>query len=420
MSEEGHTGESVPMLRAEGLSVTLGGQRILSDVDITAECGEFVGLVGPNGAGKTTVLRTLRDTLSPDSGTVEIAGDPIGGRSPKAVSQLVASTPQATTLSFDFTVEQAVEMGRTPHVGRFERVDSDDREAVRAAMERADVARFADRAVTSLSGGERQRVLLARALAQETPVLLLDEPTANLDINHAVNTLELVAELVAEGKTAIAAIHDLNLAARYCDTLVLLADGAVRAAGDPRDVLRTETLGDAFDAETLVTRQPGADAPLVTPLSDREGLDARVHVAGTGRGAAGAVARLVAAGARVTVGVVPAGDAAAERAADVDCTAVTVPPFAGVDSASVERASELASEADAVVVVAGDVGDANQSVVAAAQRVVAVDGEGVPTIDSPRTTVATVEALPEAVAGVVAGSHEPTTRRSLDAQQQDR
>ena len=116
----------------------------------------------------------------------------------------------------------------------------------------------------------------------------------------------------------------------------------------------------------------------------------------------------------------PAGDAAAERAADVDCTAVTVPPFAGVDSASVERASELASEADAVVVVAGDVGDANQSVVAAAQRVVAVDGEGVPTIDSPRTTVATVEALPEAVAGVVAGSHEPTTRRSLDAQQQDR
>jgi iron complex transport system ATP-binding protein len=394
-----HMGSPTPMLSAQDISVSLGGTQILSKVDITAECGEFVGLVGPNGAGKTTALRVLRATLTPDSGTVEIAGDDIAGLSSKAVSQRVASTPQATTLSFDFTVEQAVEMGRTPHLGRFDRVGSEDREAVQQAMDRADVVEFADRPVTSLSGGERQRVLLARALAQQTPVLLLDEPTANLDINHAVNTLELVAGLVREDKTAIAAIHDLNLAARYCDKLVLLADGEVRAAGPPAEVLATETLGDAFDAETLVTRQPAGDDPLVTPLADGQSCDRTVHVVGTGGQAAAALARLVGAGATVTVGVVPAGDAAAERARELDCGAVTVPPFAGVDADSRERAVELARAADAVVV-AGDVGDANESVVAAGRQVVVVDGEGVPAIDAAGTTVTTVEGLPATVAAL--------------------
>ncbi len=409
---DGHDGDHVPMLAAEDISVSLGGTDILSDVSLSAECGEVVGLVGPNGAGKTTTLRVLRATLSPDSGTVRVAGDPIDGLSSKQVSQRVASTPQATELSFDFTVSQAVEMGRTPHLGRFERADSGDREVVEAAMERVDVARFADRPVPSLSGGERQRVLLARALAQETPVLLLDEPTSNLDINHAVNTLELVADLAREGKTAVAAIHDLNLAARYCDELVLLAGGEVRAAGPPREVLTTPTLRDAFGAETLVTGQPATDAPLVTALPDRATLERTVHVVGTGGQAAGAVARLVAAGATVSVGVVPAGDAAAERARELDCEAVTVPPFAGADDSSRERATELARAADAVVV-AGDVGDANQSVVAAADRVVAVAGEGVPAIESGRTTVATVEELPDAVAGL---STPPPRRTQADGQ----
>ncbi|WP_324663749.1 heme ABC transporter ATP-binding protein [Haloarcula sediminis] len=418
-SEPGQDGEPTPMLSAEDISVSLGGTAILSDVSLTAERGSVVGLVGPNGAGKTTTLRVLRATLSPDSGTIRVAGDPIAGLSSKQVSRRVASTPQATTLSFDFTVRQTVEMGRTPHLGRFERADGDDEDAVAAAMERADVARFADRPVTSLSGGERQRVLLARALAQETPVLVLDEPTSSLDINHAVNTLELVAALAREGKTAVAAIHDLNLAARYCDELVLLADGTVRAAGDPREVLKRPTLRDAFDAETLVTDQPGADAPLVTPFADREPVDRTVHVVGTGGPAAAVVARLVAAGATVSVGVVPAGDAAAERARELDCEAVTVPPFAGVDDSSRERATDLARAADAAVA-AGGITDANQSVLAAADRVVAVDGADLPAIGSPRTTVATVDALPEAVAVLPSGANAGGDRRVESAEGQDR
>ncbi|WP_310896877.1 ATP-binding cassette domain-containing protein [Haloarcula terrestris] len=392
------------MLDISDLAVSFGDQSVVSGVDCSVERGTLVGLVGPNGAGKTTVLRAVKGTLDPDAGTVCVDGDPIRDKSAKAVSRLVASTPQGTALSFDFSVKQTVEMGRTPHLGRFDRMDETDRRAVERAMERASVAQFADRPFTSLSGGERQRVLLARALAQETPVLLLDEPTANLDINHAVRTLELVRTLVDDGKTAVAAIHDLNLAARYCDELVLLAGGGVRAAGRPVDVLTSDTLRDAFDAETLVTTQPGTDAPLVTPLAQQETVDRRVHVVGTGRPAAAAVSTLVGAGCQVTVGVVPAGDAAAERAADLDCEAVTVPAFAGIDDAARERAIDLAAAADAVVR-AGETGAGNSAVIDAASALLNA-AAGDRTDSTGRHDAVPLDTLPAAVASL-----SPTAER---------
>jgi len=233
------------MVRAADVSVTLGDVPVLRGVDLAVPPGSLVGLVGPNGAGKTTLLRVLRGTLSPDAGRAAVAGRRVGALSARGRGRLVASVPQGTALSFDFTVERVVEMGRTPHVPRLRGLDAADRAAVRRAMARTDVERFADRSIAAVSGGERSRVLLARALAQETPVLLLDEPTASLDVNHAVRTLELVRELTADGKTAVAAIHDLDLAARYCDELALLSDGRVRAAGPPADVLTPGARGPA-------------------------------------------------------------------------------------------------------------------------------------------------------------------------------
>jgi iron complex transport system ATP-binding protein len=395
------------MLDVSDLAVSFGGQSVVSGVDFTVDRGSLVGLVGPNGAGKTTVLRTLKGTLDPDAGTVRVGGEPIHSKSAKAVSRLVASTPQGTALSFDFSVRQTVEMGRTPHLGRFDRMDEADQRAVETAMERASVAQFADRPFTSLSGGERQRVLLARALAQETPALLLDEPTASLDINHAVRTLELVRTLVDDGKTAVAAIHDLNLAARYCDELVLLAGGGIRAAGRPNDVLRSDTLRDAFDAETLVTTQPGTDAPLVTPLSDRESVARRVHVVGTGKPAAATVSKLVGAGCRVSVGVVPAGDVAAERAGDLNCEAVTVPAFAGIDTAARERAIDLAAAADAVVI-AGETGDGNSAVVEAGDTCLAVETAESGHASGVHDTVP-LTALPAAVASLSSATERDAT-----------
>jgi iron complex transport system ATP-binding protein len=164
-------------------------------------------------------------------------------------------------------------MGRNPHIGRFGTADGEDRAAVQDALDDTSLSAFADRPVTDLSGGERQRVLLARAFAQDTPLLLLDEPTANLDINHAINTLDLVRSVVDEGRAAVAAIHDLNLAARYCDRLVLLAGGSVLKAGAPDSVLTTETLEAAFDARAVVSNDPTTHSPRVTALSEHESAD---------------------------------------------------------------------------------------------------------------------------------------------------
>ncbi|WP_394298121.1 ATP-binding cassette domain-containing protein, partial [Halorubrum saccharovorum] len=287
-------------MEVSDLSVSFGDVPVVSGVDFRVERGSLTGLVGPNGAGKTTVLRAIKGTLSPDAGEVQLDGDPTDSLSAREAGRRVASVPQETSLAFDFRVRQIVEMGRTPHLGRFDGHGPDDERAVREAIEAAGVARFADRAITEVSGGERQRVLLARALAQETPSLLLDEPTASLDVNHAVRTLELVRDLVDDGRAALAAIHDLDMAARYCDRIVLLANGGVRAVGPPAEVLTADALRDAFDAEAFVGESPATGTPTVTAFDGTAGKDPpnprRVHVVGSGRPAGRAVARLAAAG----------------------------------------------------------------------------------------------------------------------------
>ena len=294
-----------PLLSASGVAVSFGDLDVVSGVDFRVDPGSLVGLVGPNGAGKTTLLRTVTGAVEPDAGTVRIGGEPASSLSAREVGRRVASVPQATNLAFDFRVRHVVEMGRTPHLGRFDAHGSDDDDAVDAAMAAAAVERFADRSITEVSGGERQRVLLARALAQAAPLLLLDEPTASLDVNHAVETLELVRAFVDDGdRGAIAAIHDLDAAARYCDEVVVLADGGVQAAGPPESVLSAATVGDAFEAEAFVGRNPATGTPAVTAFPPRDVEPRRVHVIGTGRPAARVVARLAAAGHEPSVGVV--------------------------------------------------------------------------------------------------------------------
>ncbi|TKX76727.1 ATP-binding cassette domain-containing protein, partial [Halorubrum sp. SD626R] len=183
-----------PLVDVEDLAVAFGDVSVVSGVDLRVDRGDLVGLVGPNGAGKTTILRAIKGTITPDAGSVRLDGEAVADLSARQTGRRVASVPQETNLAFDFRVRHVVEMGRTPHLGRFDGHGADDERAVREAMDAAGVSRFADRPITAVSGGERQRVLLARALAQETPALLLDEPTASLDVNHAVETLELVRD----------------------------------------------------------------------------------------------------------------------------------------------------------------------------------------------------------------------------------
>ncbi|WP_459194421.1 ATP-binding cassette domain-containing protein [Halosimplex sp. J119] len=339
------------LIDVDDVSVAYGDVEVLDGVSLSVDAGEFVGLVGPNGAGKTTLLKAINGVLDPESGSVRVDGERMAGLSSRAASRRVATVPQDTTVAFEFTVEDVVEMGRTPYHGRFSG-DSDAEAAVERALDRTDTAQFRDRSVASLSGGERQRVVLARALAQETPALLLDEPTASLDVNHQVRTLELVRDLVDGGeKAALAAIHDLDVAARFCDRLAVLADGDLLAVGQPAEVLTAEHLGTAFDTDAAVLPNPVTGTPAVTPLSDPGDLDRTVHVVGTGAPAARTVSVLASAGATVTVGPVPDGDVAAATAGELAVETVTAPAFASLDAAVEADARDLLSGADAVVVV---------------------------------------------------------------------
>jgi len=361
----------------ESVGVTLGDAEVLSDVSLAVPEGQFLAVVGPNGAGKTTLLGTCNGLVAPTAGRVTIDGDHVASLSARELGTRVATVPQETSLAFDFDVEAVVRMGRTPHRSRLGSATETDRAAVQAALERTDTARFADRSVGSLSGGERQRVLLAQALAQDTPVLLLDEPTANLDINHQIETLSLARELADDGKTVVAAIHDLELAARFCDAVALLSNARVAAKGPPADVLTPDRLEGAFGVRVAVGVDPVTGARTVTPLADGPPADERVHVVGTGEGAARVLGRLADAGIEVTVGVVPEGDVAREAARGVARDVVTAPPFEHVSAEARETASTLAADADVTVVV-GDVSGANAAAIDASDPVIGVEGPGTP------------------------------------------
>ena len=335
------------------LTVSRGGRRVLDDVSLTAEAGAFLGVVGPNGAGKTTLLQTVNGTLSPESGSVRVGGDDVHALSSRAASRRVATLPQGDAPDFEFTVREVVEMGRYPHAPRFG--GDPDPGAVDRALDRTATARFADRPVPELSGGERQRVLLARALAQAAPVLLLDEPTASLDVNHQVRTLELARDAADDGHTVVGAIHDLDLAARYCDELVLLAGGEVVASGRPREVLTADAVEAAFGVRAAVASDPVTGSPLVTALPDSGTGAGRVHVLGGGDAAASLCYPLRAAGFQVSVGPVPDGDRAAEVAGALGGEVLTVPPFEPPGSTVLDTLRERVAAADATVVADVDV-----------------------------------------------------------------
>jgi len=343
------------VIEVSDVHLAFGETDVLAGVDLAVEAGQLVGLVGPNGAGKTTLLGTINGLLEPDTGTVRIDGESVADLGAREVGRRVATVPQETHLAFAFSVEAVVEMGRTPHRSRVDWSAAAD--AVAAALDRTETTHLRERSVDELSGGERQRVLLARALAQEAPALVLDEPTGSLDVNHQVAVLDLVRRLVDDGRTVVAAIHDLDLAARYCDRLALLHEGRLARVGPPAGVLESATLEAAFDTAAAVTEDAVTATPRVTAVGDRPDRDARVHVVGHGRPAARALGDCWAAGFEVSVGVVPEGDVAATLAADLDLPAVTATPFEAVGPDDRAAVADLV-EAAAVVVRAGEALDA--------------------------------------------------------------
>lgn len=250
---------------ARGLGVSLDGHRILSNVDLSVAPGEVVALVGPNGAGKSTLLAAISGDIAITEGTVDIAGKPLGSYKALALARERAVLTQDNQLSFPFTVGQVVSMGRSPWA-RTERYDEDE-VAIAEAMVAMDVDQLATRRFTSLSGGEKARVSLARVLAQRTPIVMLDEPTASLDLRHQEDVMRAVRTLAAAGCAVLVVVHDLSLAAAYADRVAIVAAGTVVAAGPPLDVLTAEQVSSVYGLPVEVSLASGR--PVVVPVRER-------------------------------------------------------------------------------------------------------------------------------------------------------
>ncbi|NEB39233.1 ABC transporter ATP-binding protein [Streptomyces sp. SID14515] len=253
-------------LAARGITVGYGGRPVIDELDVSIPPGVVTTIIGPNGCGKSTLLRTLTRLLKPAGGTVVLDGEDIGRLRTRDVAKKLGLLPQAPVAPEGLTVADLVARGRHPHQSWLRQWSSDDADVVRRALAMTGVADLAERPVDSLSGGQRQRVWISMTLAQGTDLLLLDEPTTYLDLAHAIDVLDLVDDLHESGCTVVMVLHDLNLATRYSDNLVVMRAGAILAQGHPRDVITAELLYEAFGLQAKVIEDPVGDRPLIVPI----------------------------------------------------------------------------------------------------------------------------------------------------------
>ncbi|MEH7236644.1 ABC transporter ATP-binding protein [Bacillus sp. JJ1562] len=257
-------------LQVENINFSLNEKLIIEDMNLHVSEGEFVGIIGPNGSGKSTLIKNIYRALKPDSGVAFLEGENIFKLNPKKAAKKIGVVGQENVVPFDFKVEEIVAMGRSPYKGFFDGDSTKDKEIVADAIKQIGMTEMEKRNYSNLSGGEKQRVLLGRVLAQQTDLLLLDEPTNHLDIQHQLQIFDLIKGL---GVTVLSAIHDLNLAALYCDRLYVVKDGRMLMAGTPRDVLTPESIYKIYGVRSDVTIHPVTKKVAITylPMSLLEG-----------------------------------------------------------------------------------------------------------------------------------------------------
>ncbi|MFF5955297.1 ABC transporter ATP-binding protein [Streptomyces luteogriseus] len=253
-------------LAARGVTVGYGGRAVIDELDVAIPPGVITTIIGPNGCGKSTLLKTLSRLLKPARGAVVLDGEDIGRLRTRDVAKKLGLLPQAPVAPEGLTVADLVARGRHPHQSWLRQWSSDDAEVVERALAMTGVSDLADRPVDALSGGQRQRVWISMTLAQGTDLLLLDEPTTYLDLAHALDVLDLVDDLHESGCTVVMVLHDLNLATRYSDNLVVMREGSILAQGHPRDVITAELLYEAFGLRARVIDDPVGDRPLIVPI----------------------------------------------------------------------------------------------------------------------------------------------------------
>lgn len=255
------------LVSIEDITCGYGSRPVLKNLSMTIAPGEFVAVVGPNGSGKSTLVKAVSGTLKPSAGRILLEGKDLNQLRRRDVAQVMAVLSQETAVDFDFTVEEVVMMGRIPYQRRFSAATPEDRRVVEQAMAMTGTDGLRSRLITALSGGERQRVLLARALAQEPRLLILDEPTSHLDIAHQIDLLDLIRRLNGEGLTVMAVLHDLNLAAQYAHRMVMIKDGRICVEGTPAEVVTEAVVGAVYGSRVRVVPHPEEQSPHVILLS---------------------------------------------------------------------------------------------------------------------------------------------------------
>lgn len=260
-----HTTDGTAALSTRGLTVGYGDRAIIDELDLDIPAGEFTAIVGPNACGKSTLLKALARMLRPVQGEIWLGDEPARGFGAKQFARQVSMLPQHNLAPEGICVEDLVARGRFPHQGMFRQYTAADAAAVAAAMQAAGVDGLADREVANLSGGQRQRVWIALILAQDTPIVLLDEPTTYLDITHQVEVLDLARSMQRQGKTVVAVLHELSLAFRYASHCVVMADGRVVAQGAVPDVITSEVISEVYRMPCRLLDDPETGRPLVVP-----------------------------------------------------------------------------------------------------------------------------------------------------------
>ncbi|MCL4079443.1 ABC transporter ATP-binding protein [Coriobacteriia bacterium Es71-Z0120] len=360
------------LLAFEDAVVGYGGRPVLSRVTLAVGAGEVVGLVGPNGAGKSTLLRAVTGAARLEAGLLAICGQAASGLSARARAKMVAVVPQALPVPFAMSARRFVELGRHPHLDVLERPGPADAAVVEDAMRRTDTLRLADQTVDTLSGGDLQRLTVAQALAQQPKVLLLDEATAHLDVNHALQVLDLVRREADAGAAVLAVFHDLDLAARYADRIAIVAEGAVSEPAPPEVALDAATLSRVFDVRAVVRVEPVTGAVAVVPIVRG------AEVAALRRGPVGLVcgsgagARLqrefARAGCRVVCGALNEGDVDASVAEALGHEFLRLPPFGEAGAEAEAWVEERFAACAAVAVAPTPFGRANVANLRAAVR----------------------------------------------------
>ena len=328
---------------------------VLNDFSLNVEHGEIVGIIGPNGSGKTTALKIISRTLKPEHGNIKIMGRNIVLMKQKEIAKIIGVVPQGTSVAFPFTAREIVLMGRSPHLGFWQMEQDSDLRIADNAMALTDSLEIADRHIDELSGGERQRVIIARALSQEPKIMLLDEPTSYLDINHQVEIFDLIKRLNSERElTVVIVSHDLNMASEYCDRLVLMRDGQVYKDGSPKEVITEANMREVYEVNTVVSDNIITGAPHIIPVSKlmskkyrKHGL--KVHLVCGGGSGTRLMRWLAIEGFRVSVGVVNISDSDYKIARSLEMEIIGEAPFSHISDEAHFMNLEQAKKVDIVI-----------------------------------------------------------------------